>query len=126
MQEVNRNDYATYSKYALFETATDLVLLAYDKFCQVYALITFNRGKNLKELCFEGGETRYSKEEVNRILDKIAAKQSYLTKITDAYGLVGFIKFLQGYYAIVITKRKKVCTKRQPRGGSKSTCRCPL
>lgn len=49
----------------------------------------------------EGNKTRVSKK------DSSGAYQGLRT-VLKAFGLVGFIKFTQGYYMILITQRRKV------------------
>lgn len=53
----------------------------------------------------------YEIAEVNAILHMAQAGfagSGGIKKVTHAYGILGFIKFLQGYYMILVTKRKKV------------------
>jgi hypothetical protein len=53
----------------------------------------------------------YSKREIQQLLDMVHEgnkKNGGLTKTCSAYGIVGFVRFLQGYYLLLITKRRKV------------------
>lgn len=71
-----------------------------------------------KELVISDDKHVYSKSQITNLLTTIdsgnrpATKQKQqstgLTKKLSAYGIVGFVKFLEGYYMILITKRSKV------------------
>lgn len=53
----------------------------------------------------------YSAQEIADVLDMISeGNRAYggLIKICTAYGIVGFVKFLNGYYLTLITARKEV------------------
>ena len=47
-------------------------------------------------------------EEIDQYLDEVEDKEGELTEVADGYGIVGFVKFLFGYYLILITKREVV------------------
>ncbi|XP_060590495.1 polyphosphoinositide phosphatase-like isoform X1 [Ruditapes philippinarum] len=47
-------------------------------------------------------------ESGNRTTTKQKQQSTGLTKSVSAYGIVGFVKFLEGYYMVLITKRSKV------------------
>ncbi|XP_053397706.1 polyphosphoinositide phosphatase-like isoform X2 [Mercenaria mercenaria] len=47
-------------------------------------------------------------ESGNRTTTKQKQQSTGLTRSVSAYGIVGFVKFLEGYYMVLITKRSKV------------------
>ena len=70
-----------------------------------------------KELEVSDDNTIYNTKEIRELLtmidvgnrSKIGQKMgSGLTKTVSAFGLAGFVRFLEGYYIILITKRRKV------------------
>lgn len=68
----------------------------------------FNR--SLSSFCIEDPHV-YSQEEIQDMLDMIHSGNKHaggLRPITKAYGIVGFIRFLDCYYLTLITKRLKV------------------
>eukprot|EP01083_Nonionella_stella_P019574 54356_1 len=55
--------------------------------------------------------TVYNKEQITTILSMIGAGNENaggLTQCISGYGIVGFIRFLEGYYIVLITEREKV------------------
>ncbi|KAL4232644.1 phosphatidylinositol-3 [Mactra antiquata] len=71
-----------------------------------------------RDLVIHDDKHVYSKTEIMNLLmtidsgNRLTIKQKQhstgLTKSVSAYGIVGFVKFLEGYYMILITKRSKV------------------
>ena len=70
-----------------------------------------------KKLEVSDDKTIYNTREIRDLLtmidvgnrSKIGQKiGSGLTKTVSAFGLAGFVRFLEGYYIILITKRRKV------------------
>ncbi|KAF5302794.1 hypothetical protein FQA39_LY01974 [Lamprigera yunnana] len=65
-----------------------------------------------KELIITDDKVEYSREEIVGLLNTIDAgnrQRSNLAKNNiSAFGIMGFIRFLEGYYIILITKRRKV------------------
>ena len=70
-----------------------------------------------KQLEVSDDKTIYNTREIRELLtmidvgnrSKIGQKiGSGLTKNVSAFGLVGFVRFLEGYYIILMTKRRKV------------------
>jgi hypothetical protein len=48
--------------------------------------------------------TTEHKEALNEFVDEIRDTSNYFRKIVkEAYGILGFVKFLKGYYLILIT-----------------------
>ena len=70
-----------------------------------------------KQLEVSDDKTIYNTREIRDLLTMIDVGNrsksgqkigSGLTKNVSAFGLVGFVRFLEGYYIILITKRRKV------------------
>ncbi|CAF1560283.1 unnamed protein product, partial [Didymodactylos carnosus] len=65
-----------------------------------------------KELSVSEDQHEYSYGELRQLLGTIETSSktggSAFSKTIHAYGIVGFIKFLEGYYMILITKRTQV------------------
>jgi hypothetical protein len=52
--------------------------------------------------------TRAEKDELLDMIHKGNKAQGGLTKVCDAFGVLGFVRFLQGYYLVIITKRRPI------------------
>ncbi|XP_023215935.1 polyphosphoinositide phosphatase-like [Centruroides sculpturatus] len=70
----------------------------------------------LKELIVIDDKMEYTHKEIRDLLTMIdvgnrprpGQKSSGLNRTVSAFGIVGFIKFLEGYYIILVTKRRRV------------------
>lgn len=65
-------------------------------------------------LCFQ---VEYSQRQIKELLAMInegnraqsgQRQQAGLSRTVSAFGIVGFVRFLEGYYIILVTKRRKV------------------
>ena len=65
-----------------------------------------------KTLQIENDDRYYNHNEITQLVSTIEKnnKQPSGSKRISAFGVLGFIKFLEGYYMILITKRQKVAT----------------
>lgn len=70
---------------------------------------------NPKELVIEHDGNQYSKSEMQTILNAVdgdpkkkTTKSPQLKKLLMAFGLLGFVRFTQGYYMVLVTRRRKV------------------
>lgn len=62
----------------------------------------------LKDILIEDKKT-YTGEEFDNYLYELKARFNPVTpKVERAYGVLGFIRFLKGYYLILITSRKRI------------------
>lgn len=61
-----------------------------------------------EELVLLEGEHRRSTDELQAHLQQLRSSEGGLEEVAEASGLIGFIRFLQGYYLILITRHKKV------------------
>ncbi|XP_074601767.1 polyphosphoinositide phosphatase FIG4 [Brevipalpus obovatus] len=60
-----------------------------------------------RNLVLVDDRVKYNKKEVTDLLTRINGGRKRATRIS-AYGIIGFIQFLEGYYMILITKRRKI------------------
>lgn len=102
------------SQIWLYETSTHYYLVGSDSLEITYRLLKINRAvskpKRLSEILHED-LLDYTKDELFEILGMIhdGNKQSGgLSKVCMAYGLVGFVRFLDCFYFTLITQRKEV------------------
>lgn len=66
------------------------------------------RNYSLKDIIAEDRHT-FDEEAFDEHMHEIRARFSPLTtRIKRAYGLLGFIRFLKGYYMVLITTKKRV------------------
>ena len=98
----------------MYETKTFLYLVGFDDAETKFRLLKINRSisrpKDLSEIIMEDPLV-YNGQEIGEILGMISEgnKQSGgIVKICTAYGIVGFVRFLDGYYLTLITQRKEV------------------
>jgi phosphatidylinositol 3,5-bisphosphate 5-phosphatase len=101
-------------KYILYETAAFYYLVGCDAVETYFRVLKLNRSilkpKSLDEILTEDPLV-YNKDELGFMLEMIHEGNKTtggLTRTTIAYGLVGFVKFLDCYYFTLITQKKKV------------------
>ena len=89
-------------------------MIGYDELETQFRLIKINRTipkpRDLTEILQEDPLV-YSSEEMVGILEMINEGNKTcggLIKLCTAYGIVGFVKFLNGYYVTLVTQRKEV------------------
>lgn len=101
-------------KFVLYETHSHFYLIGHDLLETSYRVIKIDRRiirpKSLQEIIKEDVNV-YSKNDLEGLLDMINEgnrTSGGLIKITEAYGVIGFVKFLDGYYLNLITQIKQV------------------
>lgn len=101
-------------KYILYETASFYYLVGCDAVETYFRVLKLNRTiikpKSLDEILMEDPLV-YNKDELGFMLEMIHEGNKTtggLVRTTIAYGLVGFVKFLDCYYFTLVTQRKKV------------------
>lgn len=100
--------YYSLQKFTLYETQSRYYLVGRDKSRAVWRVLKIDRLESAELNIYED-PVIYSRQDCNEFLSRLAAGNSKcggLTYVTKAYGIVGFIKFLEPYYMILITKRK--------------------
>lgn len=96
------------SKFKLYETRARFYLIGTDKTRELWKVLKINRCEATELEIFED-PTIYSQHDCKDLLNRLdAGNQSTggLKFVTKAYGIVGFIKFLEPYYMILVTKRR--------------------
>ncbi|KAG8186312.1 hypothetical protein JTE90_007333 [Oedothorax gibbosus] len=103
-------------KIILYKTKARFYLVGCNNTESKFRVLKVDRTKP-KELIIEDDKVEYSKREIKDLLNMIKvdnkSKQgqkifSDLKGTISSYGIVGFVRFLEGYYLILITKRKRV------------------
>ncbi|KAF2363948.1 SAC domain [Trinorchestia longiramus] len=100
-------------KIALYETWKKYYLIGSNATQTKFRVLKIDRTEPEK-LIITDDKVLYSHSEIKRLLQdhsKVdAAPGSKLTRTTSAFGVVGFVRFLLGYYMILVTKRRKVAS----------------
>lgn len=103
-----------FDKYVLYESASFYYLIGCDANETQYRILKLNRNilkpKTLDEILIEDPVV-YGGDELEELLEMINdgnKSTGGIKQVTVAYGLVGFVKFLDCYYFTLITQRKKV------------------
>ncbi|KYQ90630.1 putative sac domain-containing inositol phosphatase [Tieghemostelium lacteum] len=102
------NSIFTLQRFVLYETKTRFYLVGSNKIKNRFRLIKIDRTDE-NDVVISEDPTEYNKEQIQDLLTMIGnANKEGLSLVCSAYGLLGFIKFLHGYYIILITKKRKV------------------
>ncbi|KAL5062580.1 hypothetical protein RYX36_024317 [Vicia faba] len=99
-------------KFRLYETRSRFYMIGRDKSRTFWRVLKIDRLEP-SELNIVEDPTLYSEAECCDILKRIhdGNKSTGVLKfVTTCYGIIGFIKFLEPYYMLLITKRKKIGT----------------
>ncbi|KAH7279547.1 hypothetical protein KP509_37G024000 [Ceratopteris richardii] len=94
-------------KFSLYETKMKYYLIGRDKIRSKWRVLKIDRSEPC-ELHVEEDPSIYTQKDCNEFLHRLAEGNRAcggLKFVTKAYGIVGFIKFLEPYYMIIITKR---------------------
>ncbi|KAI5061167.1 hypothetical protein GOP47_0023672 [Adiantum capillus-veneris] len=95
-------------KFTLYETQMKYYLIGRDKSRSRWRVLKIDRSE-ATQLSIDEDPAIYTRQDCNEFLRRLAEgnrKSGGLNFVTKAYGIVGFIKFLEPYYMILITKRK--------------------
>jgi len=68
-----------------------------------------------RDLVLVEDPARYNAKEIKELISTLAAgslskANMGLTRTVSAFGILGFVRFLEGYYLILITKRKEIAS----------------
>ncbi|XP_037958284.1 polyphosphoinositide phosphatase [Teleopsis dalmanni] len=88
-------------KVVLYETKTRLYLVGSNNRETRFRLLSIDRTKQ-DHLPIEENPNELTAHEIRRFLGSLGGAP----KIISAYGVLGFVRFLEGYYLILVTKRK--------------------
>ncbi|KAJ8951732.1 hypothetical protein NQ318_012583 [Aromia moschata] len=102
-------------KMALYETKSKYYLVGSKekiKTLKRFRVLKIDR-MEAKDLDIYDDKVEYTAEEIHNLINMIDSGNRRsggggFSKVVSAFGIVGFIKFLEGYYIILITKRRKV------------------
>ncbi|KAF2893513.1 hypothetical protein ILUMI_12659 [Ignelater luminosus] len=96
-------------KIALYETKSRIYLVGSNNTQTRFRVLKIDRMEP-SELVITDDKVEYTQDEILGLLNTIDAgnrQRNSLSKNISAFGIVGFIRFLEGYYVILITKRRK-------------------
>ncbi|XP_019090804.1 PREDICTED: phosphoinositide phosphatase SAC5 [Camelina sativa] len=97
-------------KFKLYATPSNFYLIGRDENKSFRRILKIDR-RDLNELNLYEDPTRYTKEEMRELKRRMSVgneDSGGFKAITTCYGIIGFVRFLEPYYMLVITKRKKV------------------
>ncbi|KAK7389692.1 hypothetical protein VNO78_24951 [Psophocarpus tetragonolobus] len=99
-------------KFRLYETRSNFYMIGRDKNRTFWRVLKIDRLER-SELNIVDDSTVYSEIECCDLLRRIHEGNKStggLKFVTTCYGIIGFIKFLEPYYMLLITKRRKIGT----------------
>lgn len=96
------------SKFKLYETKASFYVIGTDKTRTHWKIIKIQRSEPSELDIFED-PTVYNRQDCNDVLNRLHTgnlSTGGLKFVTKVYGIIGFIKFLEPYYMILVTKRQ--------------------
>ncbi|XP_023245586.1 polyphosphoinositide phosphatase isoform X2 [Copidosoma floridanum] len=90
-------------KIALYETKSHFFLIGSNNTLTHFRVLKIDRTEP-KDLVIVDDKIEYTQDEIR----DLRGNSGGVTKIVSAFGIIGFIRFLEGYYVILITKRRRV------------------
>ncbi|KAF9201302.1 phosphatidylinositol-3,5-bisphosphate 5-phosphatase [Haplosporangium sp. Z 27] len=100
------------NRFVLYETKTRFFIVGTNAPAgNRFRILKIDRTTSPDELSITEDEGVYSKTEVDDLLDMIKTGNKStggMREITKFYGIVGFVRFTEGYYITLITKRSPV------------------
>jgi len=102
-------------RIALYETKSRFYVVGSNNTQSTFRILKIDRTD--QNLNISDDKTLYTNREIRDLLtmidvgnrSKVGQKMgSGLTRTVSAFGIAGFVKFLEGYYIVLITKRRKV------------------
>ncbi|XP_063079135.1 polyphosphoinositide phosphatase [Engraulis encrasicolus] len=103
-------------KFVLYETRARFFLVGSNQAQTCHRVLKIDRTEP-KDLVIIDDKHVYSQQEVRELLGRLdlgnrtkmgQKGSSGLSRAVSAFGIVGFVRFLEGYYLVLITKRRKV------------------
>ncbi|KAK7108164.1 polyphosphoinositide phosphatase-like isoform X2 [Littorina saxatilis] len=103
-------------KLVLYETKARFYIVGSNKIETRFRVLKIDRTEP-RDLVINDDKVEYSRTEIRSVLSMIdggnktkraAQGSAGLSKTTSAFGIAGFVRFLEGPYIILITKRKRV------------------
>ncbi|KAG2712714.1 hypothetical protein I3760_04G138900 [Carya illinoinensis] len=102
--------HASMHKFRLYETRSNFYMIGRDKSRTYWRVLKIDR-LDPSELNIQEDSTTYTEWECSDLLSRINEGNKStggLKFVTSCYGIVGFIKFLEPYYMLLITKRRQI------------------
>ncbi|KAL0277006.1 UNVERIFIED_CONTAM: hypothetical protein PYX00_004440 [Menopon gallinae] len=100
-------------KMNLYETKTIYYLIGSNYTLTKFRVLKIDRTEP-RDLIVIDDKVEYTQAEIHDLIDKIEGhnkgqpRGGTFTKAVSAFGIVGFIRFLEGYYIVLVTKRQRV------------------
>lgn len=104
-------------KIALYETKSRFYLMGSNNTLTRFRVLKIDRMES-KELVVVDDKREYTQDEIKDLVNMIdmgnrtrAGQRNNVggvARIVSAFGIIGFVRFLEGYYIILVTKRRKV------------------
>lgn len=97
-------------KFTLYETRARFYVVGRDKTREHWRVLKIDRSEP-SELNLSEDPVSYTQQECMALLKRVAEGNKStggLTAVTKAYGIVGFVSFMESYYMILVTKRRQV------------------
>ncbi|EFA02109.1 polyphosphoinositide phosphatase [Tribolium castaneum] len=100
-------------KIALYETKSKYYLVGSNNTQTRFRVLKIDR-QEAKDLKIYDDKVEYTEKEIHDLVNMIdsgnrqRSANSGFSKVISSFGIVGFIRFLEGFYIILITKRRKV------------------
>ncbi|CAG7836139.1 unnamed protein product [Allacma fusca] len=118
-EKVDQNEklrpfFISIQKMVLYETKTHFYLVGSNLTETRFRILKMDRTEN-RELTLVEDQASYNAKEIKDLLSTIAVinrpkNPIKLVPAVSAFGILGFIRFLEGYYIVLITKRRVVAT----------------
>ncbi|ODM99498.1 Polyphosphoinositide phosphatase [Orchesella cincta] len=101
-------------KMVLYETRNRFYLVGSNQTESKFRILKIDR-MEARELVLVEDQARYTQKEMKELLSTIACvnrpkNPAGLVRTVSAFGILGFVRFLEGYYIVLVTKRRKVAT----------------
>ncbi|KAL1224123.1 Phosphoinositide phosphatase SAC5 [Cardamine amara subsp. amara] len=103
-------DLPVLQKFKLYATPSNFYLIGRDENKSFRRILKIDR-RDQEDLSIYEDPTRYTKKEMHELkrwLIQGNEESGGFKSITTCYGIIGFVRFLEPFYMLVITKRKKV------------------
>ena len=104
----------TIHRISIYQTNARIYIIGTDFSQSYYRLLKVDRTEP-KSLVIDDDNRKYTEKEIDEILKMIDGgninsvnKTNGLQKTVSSFGIVGFVRFLEGYYILLITKRRKI------------------
>ena len=103
----------TLRKFKLIDVGDFFVLIGTDKLTKVANIIKLHkvpdsrRSVSLKDIVQEGAQA-LGPRQMDKFMTELQNKHRTFRPVVKAYAIMGFIRFLKGYYIIMVTKRKRI------------------